>query len=49
MMQLWSKVLEMIEKYCVISKSDIYKQHQGFDAIIEEVNKTLKTLIPSIL
>src|SRR2546423_331993 len=25
-----------------------YEQHQGLDAIMEEVNKTLKTLIPPI-
>jgi len=48
MMRLQPEVLEMIEKHCVISGSGIYKQHQGLDAIIEEVNKTLKTLIPPI-
>ncbi len=33
---------------CVMSRSGIYEQHQGLDAIIEEVNKALKALIPSV-
>ena len=32
-----------------MSRSGIYEQHQGLDAIIEEVNKALKALIPPIL
>ena len=49
MMRLQPEVLEMIEKHCVVSRSGIYEQHQGLDAIMEEVNKTLKTLIPPVL
>ena len=47
-MQLHPEVREIIENYCVISRSGIYEQHQGLDAIIEEVNKTLKSLIPPV-
>ncbi len=49
LMQLHSEVCEIIEKYNVISRSGIYEQHQGLDAIMEKVNKMLKTLIPPIL
>ncbi len=31
-----------------MSRSGIYEQHQGLDAIIEEVNKALKALIPPV-
>jgi len=31
----------------VISRSKLSNQHQGHDAILEEINKTLKSLIPS--
>jgi len=48
MMRLQPEVLEMIEKHCIVSRSGIYEQHQRLDAIMEEVNKTLKTLIPSV-
>ena len=47
-MRLHSEVYETIKKNCVISRSGIYEQHQGLDAIIEEVNKALKALIPSV-
>ena len=47
-MQLYPKVQNIIEENCVISRSGIYEQHQGLDVILEEVNKTLKTLIPSV-
>ncbi|CAG8610741.1 10039_t:CDS:2 [Diversispora eburnea] len=39
---------DLMKKNYVISKSGIYEQHQGLDAILEEVNKNLKTLIPPV-
>ncbi|CAG8685764.1 5703_t:CDS:2, partial [Scutellospora calospora] len=48
LMRLHSEIREVVEKNCVISRSGIYNQHQGLDAIIEEINKTLKALIPPI-
>ena len=47
-MRLCPEVCEIIEENCIVSRSGIYEQHQGLDAIMEEVNKTLKTLIPLI-
>jgi len=47
-MQLHPEIREIIEKYCVVSRSGICEQHQGLDAIMEEVNKALKTLIPPV-
>ena len=47
-MRLHSEVCETIEKNYVMSRSGIYEQHQGLDAIIEEVNKALKALIPPV-
>ena len=47
-MRLRPEVREIIEENCVVSRLGIYEQHQGLDAIMEEVNKTLKTLIPPI-
>ena len=48
LMRLHLEVRDVIEKNCIVSGSGIYEQHQGLDAIIEEINKTLKTLIPSV-
>lgn len=48
LMRLHPEVCETIEKNCVVSRSGIYEQHQGLDAIIEEVNKALKALIPPV-
>ncbi|RHZ81220.1 hypothetical protein Glove_122g71 [Diversispora epigaea] len=48
LMRLYPEVCETIEKNCVVSRSGIYEQHQGLDAIIEEVNKALKALIPPV-
>ncbi|KAF0547920.1 hypothetical protein F8M41_000269 [Gigaspora margarita] len=45
LMQLYPEIHDIIEKNCVVSYSGIYEQHQGLDAIIEEANKALKTLI----
>jgi hypothetical protein len=47
-MKLHPDIHKAIEENCVVSRSGIYEQHQGLDAIIEEVNKTLKTLIPPV-
>ncbi|RHZ86475.1 hypothetical protein Glove_50g129 [Diversispora epigaea] len=48
LMRLYPEVRETIEKNCIVSRSGIYEQHQGLDAIIEEVNKALKALIPPV-
>lgn len=48
LMRLRPEVRDLIEKNGVVSRSGIYEQHQGLDAILEEVNKTLKTLIPPV-
>jgi hypothetical protein len=39
---------DIIEQNCVVSRSGLYNQHQGMDAILEEINKTLKSLIPPV-
>ena len=41
-------VCNIIEQNSVVSRSGLYNQHQGMDAVLEEVNKALKTLIPPI-
>ncbi|KAF0480859.1 hypothetical protein F8M41_023644 [Gigaspora margarita] len=48
LMQLYPEIRDIIEKSCVVSQSGIYEQHQGLNAIIEEVNKALKTLISPV-
>ncbi|RHZ88894.1 hypothetical protein Glove_20g27 [Diversispora epigaea] len=48
LMQLHPEIREIIEKYYVVSRSGICEQHQGLNTIIKEVNKALKTLIPSV-
>lgn len=48
LMQLHPDIRRIVEENCVVSRSGIYEQHQGLDAIMEEVNKTLKTLIPPV-
>ncbi|RHZ86479.1 hypothetical protein Glove_50g125 [Diversispora epigaea] len=48
LMKLRPEIRDIVEKNCVVSRSGIYEQHQGLDAILEEINKTLKTLIPPI-
>ncbi|CAG8451077.1 5489_t:CDS:10, partial [Scutellospora calospora] len=39
------RYIEIVELYSVISWSGYCNQHQGFDAILEEINKYLKALI----
>jgi len=41
------EVRKLIQERIVISRSKLSNQHQGHDAILEEINKTLKSLIPS--
>jgi hypothetical protein len=41
-------IRDIIEQNSVVSRSGLYNQHQGMDAVLEEVNKALKTLIPPI-
>ncbi|RHZ44823.1 hypothetical protein Glove_709g82 [Diversispora epigaea] len=48
MQKLKPPIHDMIEKYCVISRSGYKNQHQGLDAILEEINKTLKSLVPPV-
>ncbi|RHZ73247.1 hypothetical protein Glove_232g57 [Diversispora epigaea] len=48
MQKLKSPIHNMIEKYCVISCSGYKNQYQGLDAILEEINKALKLLVPPV-
>ncbi|RHZ49681.1 hypothetical protein Glove_518g13 [Diversispora epigaea] len=48
MQKLKPPIHDMIEKYCVISRSEYKNQHQGLDTILEEINKTLKSLVPPV-
>jgi hypothetical protein len=41
-------VRKNIEKALVISRSGLWNQHQGLDAILEEFNKSLKSMIPPV-
>ncbi|KAF0554870.1 hypothetical protein F8M41_018497 [Gigaspora margarita] len=41
-------VRDVIENVSVVSHSGLHNQHQGFDTVMEEINKTLKSLIPSV-
>ncbi|KAF0552463.1 hypothetical protein F8M41_021779 [Gigaspora margarita] len=48
-MQLDDNLLQfVIENVSVVSRSGLHNQHQGLDAVIEEVNKALKSLIPPV-
>src|SRR6185437_10497903 len=47
-MRFHPEIHDIVENSCVVSRSGNREQHQGLDAILEEINKTLKTLIPSI-
>src|SRR3954462_15587242 len=48
LMQLHPTVRNLVEKNCLVSRSGLFNQHQGLDAILEEVNKALKALIPPV-
>jgi hypothetical protein len=41
-------VRKNIEKISVVSRSGLWNQHQGLDAILEEFNKSLKSMIPPV-
>lgn len=45
-LRLRPKIRQCIESYSVLSRSGYLNQHQGLDAVLEEVNKALKALIP---
>lgn len=47
-MKLHPSIRHLVEKHCVLSRSGSSNQHQGLDAILEEINKTLKSLIPPV-
>lgn len=47
-LRLRPKIDKLIEERIVTSRSELSDQHQGHDAILEEINKTLKSLVPSI-
>jgi len=36
----------LVQERIVTSRSKLSDQHQGHDAILEEINKTLKSLVP---
>jgi hypothetical protein len=48
LMQLNPTIRDIIEKNSVVSRSGLLNQYQGIDAILEEINKTLKSLIPPV-
>jgi hypothetical protein len=47
-MKLHPNIRNIIEQNYLISRSGLINQHQGMDAILEEINKALKALIPPI-
>jgi hypothetical protein len=48
LMRLDPTIRDIIESNNVVSRSGLFNQHQGLDAVLEEINKALKTLIPPI-
>ncbi|KAF0525574.1 hypothetical protein F8M41_014451 [Gigaspora margarita] len=48
MLKLKPEIYNLIQENMVISQSGLLDQHQGLDAILEEINKALKSLIPPI-
>lgn len=47
-LRLCPEVRQIIEQISVVSRSGWMSQHQGLDAILEEVNKALKALVPPV-
>lgn len=47
-MCLRPEIKKIIEENSVVSRSGWLNQHQGLDAILEEINKSLKALIPPV-
>ncbi|RIB06887.1 hypothetical protein C2G38_2215983 [Gigaspora rosea] len=48
LLNLKPQIRENIKNFSVLSRSELQNQHQGLDAIIEEINKALKSLIPPV-
>ena len=48
LMRLDPTIRNIIETNNVVSRSGLFNQHQGLDAVLEEINKALKTLIPPV-
>ncbi|RHZ89504.1 hypothetical protein Glove_13g300 [Diversispora epigaea] len=48
MLRLKPEVCNLIQERIVTSRSKLLNQHQGHDAILEEFNRVLKSLIPPI-
>jgi len=48
LMRLNPTIQNIIESNNIVSRSGLFSQHQGLDAVLEEINKTLKTLIPPV-
>ncbi|RHZ81567.1 hypothetical protein Glove_117g421 [Diversispora epigaea] len=46
MLRLKPEINHLIQERIVTSRSELLNQHQGHDAILEEINKALKSLIP---
>ena len=46
--RLWLRpeIDKLVQERIVTSRSKLSDQHQGHDAILEEINKTLKSLVP---
>jgi len=47
-LRLRPEIDKLIEERIVTSRSKLSDQHQGHDAILEEINKSLKSFVPSI-
>src|SRR6185295_1699572 len=48
MLRLKPEINHLIQEKIVTSRSELLNQHQGYDTILEEINKALKLLIPPI-
>ena len=48
MLRLKPEIFSLIQEKIVTSRFKLLDQHQGHDAILEEINKALKSLIPPI-
>ena len=48
MLRLQPEIRILGEQKSVVSWSGLLNQHQGLDAVLEEINKALKSLIPLI-
>ena len=46
MLKLKPEIYNLIQENIVISRSGFLDQYQGLEAILEEINKALKSLIP---